>query len=70
MKWNDSLVIRSLESGNCEMCDNSYDPRGIREHLADVQKIGRPPQVNQLKIEGSHIKVRERTRSRPRRSGK
>jgi hypothetical protein len=40
MEWNDPLVMCSLESGSCQMCDNSYDSRHIREHLAEVHKIG------------------------------
>jgi hypothetical protein len=70
MEWNDPLVLRSLESGKCQMCDNSYDPRGIREHLADVHKIGKSSQAGRIEDGSSKIIVREHTRSRPRRKGK
>jgi len=64
MEWNDPLVVRSLESGTCTMCDNSHDPRDIREHLADVHNIGKSSSVN------SQITVRQHTRRQPRRKTK
>jgi hypothetical protein len=70
MEWDDPLVIHSLESGSCKMCDSSYDPRDIREHLADVHKIGKSSRTGQVEAESGQIRVREHTRNRPRRRRK
>jgi len=66
MEWDDALVIRSVKSEKCEMCGNSYDPRGIREHLAEAHQIGQSSQGRRVKTEGNQgrVRVREHTRKR------
>lgn len=66
MEWNDPLVIQSIASGCCTMCDSSYDLRDIPVHLADVHNIGKSPQANGPNGGYGEVNVHEHTRRRPR----
>jgi hypothetical protein len=47
MEWNDPLYAKSLSTGECAFCDNSYDSRPIFDHLLDVH----PPNGGGQKIQ-------------------
>jgi hypothetical protein len=65
---------RSVQTGKCEFCDSSYDPRPILEHLLDVhgfdkngQRVAAPKGKGAAGGDavGGSVNVRAHTRKRP-----
>lgn len=68
MEWDEPLVKRSLETGKCEFCDNSTDPRPIFDHMLEVHRPndgGQRVQSGKGPGVGS-VPVRAHSRKRPR----
>ena len=59
---------RSVKTGKCEFCDNSYDPSPILEHMLHVHGLNKDGKKVQTKgsIAGGSVSVRAHSRNRPR----
>ena len=68
MRWDDPFVKRSIETGKCEFCDNSNDPRTILEHLRDVHRPGDDGKkaTSGTDLAGGSVSVRAHSRNKPR----